>query len=74
MTIQDTTSNIGKLIQDFCFTRADIHLSNLSHQGKAEIALQSNGVPWTILSNVLTYVDNVSMNTAASQSQTTHIL
>ena len=74
MTIQDTTSNIGKLIQDFCFTRADIHLSNLSHQGKAEIALQSNGVPWTILSNVLTYVDNVSMNTTASQSQTTHVL
>ena len=74
MTIQETISNIGKLIQDFCFTRADVHLSNLSHQGKAEIALQSNGVPWTILSNVLTYVDNVSMNTAASQSVTYNTL
>ena len=74
MTIQETISNIGKLIQDFCFTRADVHLSNLSHQGKAEIALQSNGVPWTILSNVLTYVDNVSMNTTASQSVTYNTL
>ena len=74
MTIQETISNIGKLIQDFCFTRADVHLSNLSHQGKAEIALQSNGVPWNILSNVLTYVDGVSMNTTASQSTTFNTL
>ena len=61
MAIKDTLTNICNYIRDIALTRSDINLSNLSHQGKAEIALQSNGVPWTVMSNVITSSTDVTM-------------
>lgn len=69
MAITDTITNIVDYIKQIALTRADINLSNLSHQGKAEIALQSNGIPWTVTSNVLTSATDVTM-TASSGNYT----
>lgn len=59
MAILDTIKHIADTVQKLTLTRADINLNNLSSQGKENIAKASNGIPWSLTSNVITGARNV---------------